>query len=155
MNFQIDPTVKSNNICEKIVGARSVFARMVLDRYNDGLSIKQLSEEFGVHECTIYELLNKAEKETGIKRQERANTKRRMSQDQLEMAAYLLNHGWSITQTAKKVGVNYAAIQNRTKTGSLPQSRNSSTIFKSKELAIKKLEERISRMKRMAKNGLF
>lgn len=155
MNFQIDPTVKSNNICEKIVGARSVFARMVLDRYNDGLSIKQLSEEFGVHECTIYELLNKAEKETGIKRQERANTKRRMSQDQLEMAAYLLNHGWSITQTAKKVGVYYSAIYSRTRTGSLPPSSNCSSIFKSKELTIKKLEERITRMERMATYGIY
>nr|DAU66273.1 MAG TPA: transposase [Caudoviricetes sp.] len=155
MNFQIDPTVKTNNICGKIKDARSFFVRMVLKRYNEGLSIKQLSEEFGVCEGTIYVSLNQAEKETGIKRQERANTKVRMNQDQLDMAAYLLNHGWSIQQTAKKVGVNYAAIQNRTKTGSLPQSRNSSTIFKSKELAIKKLEERISRMERMAKNGLF
>lgn len=155
MNITIDPTIKSNNVCEKIVGARSVFARMILERYNEGLSVKQLIEEFGVNKTTIFVLLKKAEEETGIKRQQRTDTKKRMSQEQLETAAYLLNHGWSMAQTAKKIGVYYRAIQSRIQTGSLPPSRNFSTIFKGKKLMIKKLEERINRMERMATHGIY
>ena len=154
MTFQIDPTVKSNNVCEKVAGARSAFVCKVLERHNDGLSIKQLAEEFGVSEATVYVSLNRAEKETGTKRQARPSG-RRMTQDQLNMAASLLDKGWYIRRTAQKVGVYDNAIISRIKSGTLPASKHGSPVFQHKEQIILDLEQRISRMKRMAKHGIY
>lgn len=119
MNITIDPTIKSNNVCEKIAGTRSAFARKVLDRYNDGLSIKQLMDEFGVSDVTIYRSLNQAESETGIKRQKRSHG-RSMTTHQIKLAVSMLERGWSAKYTAKKVGVTGKAILDRIKNGLLP-----------------------------------
>lgn len=154
MNITIDPTIKSNNVCEKIAGTRSAFARKVLDRYNDGLSIKQLMDEFGVSDVTIYRSLNQAELETGIKRQKRSHG-RSMTTHQIKLAASMLERGWSAKYTAKKVGVTGKAILDRIKNGSLPPSQWSSFNAQHKERVIRELEERINRMERMAKNGFF
>lgn len=154
MNITIDPTIKSNNICEKIAGTRSAFARKVLDRYNDGLSIKQLMDEFVVSDVTIYRLLNQAESETGINRQKRSRG-RSMTTHQIKLAVSMLERGWSAKYTAKKVGVTGKAILDRIKNGSLPPSQWSSFNAQHKERVIRELEERINRMKRMAKNGFF
>lgn len=154
MTFQIDSTVKSNNVCEKVAGIRSAFSRKVLERYNDGLSIRQLSEEFGVCNATVYESLNRAEEETGTKRQARPSG-RRMTQDQLNMVASLLDKGWSVRRTAQKVGVYDNAIISRIKSGTLPASKHKSPVFQHKEQIIIDLEDRINRMKRMAKHGIY
>lgn len=154
MTFQIDPTVRSNNVCEKIAGTRSAFARQVLERYNDGLSIKQLMDEFGVSDVTIYRSLNQAELETGIKRQKRSHG-RCMTTHQIKLAASMLEKGWSAKYTAKKVGVTGKAILDRIKNGSPPPSQWSSFNAQHKERLIRELEERINRMERMAKNGFF
>lgn len=154
MTFQIDPTVRSNNVCEKVMGARSAFVRQVLKRHHDGLSIKQLAEEFGVSEATVYTSLNRAETTFGIQRQERPSSKK-MTQDQVDMAASLLNQGWSIKRTAQKVGVNFGAIQYRVQVGSLPSSHHASPVYQHKEVVIRELEERIIRMERMATNGIY
>jgi transposase-like protein len=154
MTFQIDPTIKSNNVCEKVAGIRSAFSRKVLERYNDGLSIKQLAEEFGVCNATIYESLNHAEEETGTKRQARPSG-RRMTQDQLNMVASLLDKGWSVRRTAQKVGVYDNAIISRIKSGTLPASQHGSPVFQHKEQIILDLEQRINRMRRMAKHGIY
>lgn len=154
MTIKIDPAVRSNNVCEKVMGARSAFVWQVLKRHHDGLSIKQLAEEFGVSVDTIYKALNRAEAETGIKRQERPSSKK-MTQDQVDMAASLLNQGWSINRTAQKVGVNFGAIQYRVQVGSLPSSHHASPVHQHKEVVIRELEERIMRMKRMATYGIY
>lgn len=154
MTFKIDPAVRSNNICEKVMGARSAFAKQVLERYNDGLSIKQLAEEFGVSEATVYTSLNRAETTFGIQRQERPSNKR-MTQDQVDMAASLLNQGWSVKWTAQKVGVYDNAIIGRIKNGTLPPSKHASPVFQHKEAVIRELEERITRMERMATHGIY
>lgn len=153
MTFQIDPAVRSNNICEKVMGARSAFAKQVLERYNDGLSIKQLMDEFGVSDVTIYRLLNQAESETGIKRQKLSHG-RSMTTHQIKLAASMLERGWSAKYTAKKVGVTGKTILDR-KNGSPPPSQWSSFNVQHKERVIRELEERINRMERMAKNGFF
>ena len=154
MTFQIDPAVRSNNICEKVMGARSAFVRQVLKRHHDGLSIKQLAEEFGVSEATVYTSLNRAETTFGIQRQERPSSKR-MTQDQVDMAASLLNQGWSVKRTAQKVGVYDNAIIGRIKNGTLPPSKHASPVFQHKEAVIRELEERITRMERMATHGIY
>ena len=154
MTFKIDPTVKSNNVCEKVMGARSAFMRQILKRHHDGLSIKQLAEEFGVSEATVYASLNRAEKTFGIQRQERPSSKR-MTQDQIDLAASLLNKGWSIKWTAQKVGVYDNAIIGRIKSGTLPPSCHASPVHQHKETVIRDLEERITRMKRMASHGIY
>lgn len=154
MTLQIDPAVCSNNICEKVMGARSAFAKQVLERYNDGLSIKQLMDEFGVSDITIYRLLNQAESETGIKRQKRSRG-RSMTTHQIKLAVSMLERGWSAKYTAKKVGVTGKTILDRIKNGSLPPSQWSSFNAQHKERVIRELEERINRMERMAKNGFF
>lgn len=154
MTFQIDPAVRSNNICEKVMGARSAFVRQVLKRHHDGLSIKQLAEEFGVSEATIYASLNRAETTFGIQRQDRPSSKR-MTQDQVDMAALLLTQGWSVKRTAQKVSVYSNAIIGRIKNGTLPQSKHASPVFQHKEAVIRELEERINRMERMATYGIY
>lgn len=154
MTFKIDPAVRSNNVCEKVMGARSAFVRHVLKRHHDGLSIKQLAEEFGVSEATIYASLNRAETTFGIQRQERPSSKR-MTQDQVDMAASLLTQGWSIKWTAQKVGVYDNAIVCRIKNGTLPPSKHASPVHQHKETVIRELEERINRMERMATNGIY
>nr|DAM95588.1 MAG TPA: transposase [Caudoviricetes sp.] len=154
MNITIDSNVKSNNICEKVTGVRSAFVRRVLDRHNDGLSIKQLAEEFGMSEATVYVSLNRAEEETGTKRQARPSGKR-MTQDQLDMIVDLMGKGWSIRRTAQKVGVYDNAIISRIKSGTLLASQHQSPVFQHKEQLISALEERINRMERMAKHGIY
>jgi len=154
MTLQIDPTVRSNNVCEKVMGARSAFVLQVLKRHHDGLSIKQLAEEFGVSEATVYTSLNRAETTFCIQRQERPSSKR-MTQDQVDMAASLLNQGWSVKRTAQKVGVYDNAIIGRIKNGTLPPSKHASPVFQHKEAVIRELEERITRMERMATHGIY
>lgn len=154
MTIKIDPTIRSNNVCEKIVGARSAFVQQVLKRHHDGLQIKQLAEEFGVGIRTVNKLLNAAETILGIKRQERA-TSNRMTQHQLDLASSLLENGCSVSSVARKLGVSEAAIRYRVKTGSFRELKHVSNIAKNREAVIRALENRINRMERMAKNGIF
>lgn len=68
MTFQIDPAVKSNNVCEKIESARLEIALQILGERTRGRTLKQVASEFGVSIGTIGNLVRFAEQKTGIKK---------------------------------------------------------------------------------------
>lgn len=61
MNITIDPTIKSNNVCEKIESARLEIALQILGQRKQGRTLKQVASEFGVSLGTIGNLVRFAE----------------------------------------------------------------------------------------------
>ena len=154
MTFQIDPTIKSNNICEKIERARLEIALQILDERTRGRTLKQVASEFGVSITTIGNLVRFAEQKTGIKKPESKHRKR-MSDDQKTLAASLLEKGVSMRSAAEKVGVAFCTIQRLVTKGKLPPSVHSAPAVEFAERKISELEERINRMERMATYGIY
>lgn len=154
MTFQIDPTVKSNNVCEKNESARLEIALQILDQRKQGRTLKQVASEFGVSLWTIGNLVRFAEQKTGIKKPE-SKYRRRMSEDQKSMAASLLEGGCSMRSAAEKVGVAFCTIQRLVTEGKLPPSVPSAPSVEFAERKISELEERINRMERMATHGIY
>ena len=154
MTFQIDPTVKSNNVCEKIESARLEFALQILGERTRGRTLKQVASEFGVSIGTIGNLVRFAEQKTGIKKPE-SKYRRRMSDDQKNAAASLLEKGCSMRAAAEKVGVSFCTIQRLVTEGKLPPSVHLAPAVEFAEKTIKELEERITRMEMMATYGIY
>lgn len=154
MTFQIDPTVKSNNVCEKIENARLEIALQILGERTRGRTLKQVASEFGVSLGTIGNLVRFAEQKTGIKREE-SKYRKRMSEDQKNLAASLLEKGCSMRSAAEKVGVSFCTIQRLVTEGKLPPSVHSAPAVEFAERKIRELEERINRMEMMATYGIY
>ena len=87
MTFQIGPTIKSNNVCEKIESARLEIALQILGQRKQGRTLKQVASEFGVSLGTIGNLVRFAEQKTCIKKPE-SKYRKRMSDDQKTLAAF-------------------------------------------------------------------
>lgn len=154
MTFQIDPTIKSNNVCEKIESARLEIALQILGQRKQGRTLKQVASEFDVSLGTIGNLVRFAEQKTGIKREE-SKYRKRMSDDQKNAAASLLEEGCSMRSAAEKVGVSFCTIQRLVTEGKLPPSVHSAPAVEFAEKQIRELEERITRMEWMAEHGIY
>ena len=154
MNITIDPTIKSNNVCEKIESARLEIALQILGQRKQGRTLKQVASEFGVSLGTIGNLVRFAEQKTGIKMEE-SKYRKRMSEDQKNLAASLLEKGCSMRSAAEKVGVSFCTIQRLVTECKLPPSVHSAPSVEFAERKISELEERINCMERMAMHGIY
>jgi transposase-like protein len=74
--------------------------------YESGAPIKEIAQRFGIHRVTVSEIC----KRHGV---ELRSTTRRMTDEQVGIAAHLYREGASLATIGKELGVNASTVWNR------------------------------------------
>jgi hypothetical protein len=77
--------------------------KLLVERYEGGLAVRQLAEQFGIGRETVSKIL---------RRREVVTRHRSLTPDQSELAAQLYRSGLSLVQVAEQMASGRTAIQN-------------------------------------------